>query len=63
MDLMAVPTGVNKHVAAYGYRGGSFFDKRDFNIGAVLIKHQRFLTPHQRAVASAGRPQVPVGIA
>lgn len=32
MDLIAVPTGVNKRVAAYGYRGGSFFDKRDFNI-------------------------------
>src|ERR1700721_1192189 len=38
MDLIAVPTGVNKRVAAYGYRGGSFLDKRDFNIGAALIK-------------------------
>jgi N-acyl homoserine lactone hydrolase len=34
MDLIAVPTGGNQRVAAYGYRGGSFFDKRDFNIGA-----------------------------
>jgi glyoxylase-like metal-dependent hydrolase (beta-lactamase superfamily II) len=41
MDLIAVPTGVNKRVAAYGYRGGSFFDKRDFNIGAALIKHPK----------------------
>jgi N-acyl homoserine lactone hydrolase len=41
MDLVAVPTGVNKRVAAYGYRGGSFFDKRDFNIGAALIKHPK----------------------
>jgi glyoxylase-like metal-dependent hydrolase (beta-lactamase superfamily II) len=41
MDLIAVPTGVNKRVAAYGYRGGSFLDKRDFNIGAALIKHPK----------------------
>lgn len=39
MDLVAVPTGVNNRVAAYAYTGGSFFDKRDFYIGAALIKH------------------------
>ncbi|MGW7256430.1 MBL fold metallo-hydrolase [Streptomyces sp. NPDC054834] len=39
MDLVAVPTGVNNRVAAYAYAGGSFFDKRDFYIGAALIKH------------------------
>jgi glyoxylase-like metal-dependent hydrolase (beta-lactamase superfamily II) len=39
MDIVAVPTGVNKRIAAYGFRGGSFFDKRDFNIGGTLIKH------------------------
>ncbi|MFF4724127.1 MBL fold metallo-hydrolase [Streptomyces mirabilis] len=39
LDVVAVPTGVNKRVAAYGYRGGSFFEKRDFNMGAVLIRH------------------------
>jgi hypothetical protein len=33
--------GVTKRVGAYGYRGGSFFDKRDFNIGAALIKHPK----------------------
>lgn len=39
MDIIAVPTGINKRVAAYGYRGGSFFARRDFNIGGTLIKH------------------------
>jgi len=41
MDLIAVPTGVNNRVAAYAYRGGSVFDRRDFYIGAALIKHPR----------------------
>ena len=39
MELIAVPTGVNHRVAAYAYRGGSVFDRRDFYIGAALIKH------------------------
>jgi len=39
MELIAVPTGVNNRVAAYAYRGGSVFDRRDFYIGAALIKH------------------------
>jgi glyoxylase-like metal-dependent hydrolase (beta-lactamase superfamily II) len=39
MDLVAVPTGVNNRNAAYTYTGGFFFDKRDFYIGAALIKH------------------------
>jgi hypothetical protein len=39
MELIAVPTGLNKRVAAYAYRGGSVFDRRDFYIGAALIKH------------------------
>jgi N-acyl homoserine lactone hydrolase len=37
MELIAVPTGVNYRVAAYAYRGGSVFDRRDFYIGAALI--------------------------
>ena len=41
MELLAVPTGVNNRVAAYAYRGGSVFDRRDFYIGAALIKHPR----------------------
>jgi N-acyl homoserine lactone hydrolase len=39
MELVAVPTGVNNRVAAYAYRGGSVLDRRDFYIGAALIKH------------------------
>lgn len=39
MDLVAVPSGVNHRTAAYAYTGGSIFDKRDFYIGAALIKH------------------------
>jgi len=41
MELIALPTGVNNRVAAYAYRGGSVFDKRDFYIGAALIRHPR----------------------
>ena len=39
MELIAVPTGVNHRVAAYAYRRGSVFDRRDFYVGAALIKH------------------------
>jgi glyoxylase-like metal-dependent hydrolase (beta-lactamase superfamily II) len=39
MELLAVPTGVNRRVAAYAFRGGSIFDRRDFYIGSALIKH------------------------
>jgi len=39
LDLVAVPTGVNHRTAAYAYAGGSIFDKRDFYIGAALIRH------------------------
>lgn len=41
MDVIAIPTGVNNRVAAYAYSGGSPFDRRDFYIGAALIKHPR----------------------
>ena len=39
MELIAVPTGVNNRVAAYAFRGGSVFDRRDFYVGAALVKH------------------------
>ncbi|MFD4543010.1 MBL fold metallo-hydrolase [Streptomyces bauhiniae] len=39
MDVIAVPTGVNHRNALYAYRGGSYFDRRDFYIGAALVKH------------------------
>jgi N-acyl homoserine lactone hydrolase len=41
MELISVPTGVNHRVAAYAYRGGSILDRRDFYIGAALIKHPK----------------------
>jgi len=39
MAVLAVMTGVNHRVAAYGYRGGSLFERRDFSIAATLVKH------------------------
>ena len=39
MDVLGLVTGVNYRVAAYGYCGGSFFERRDFSMAAVLIKH------------------------
>ncbi len=41
MDLVAVPTGVNHRNAAYAYAGGSVLERRDFYIGAALVKHPR----------------------
>ena len=37
--VFAVVTGVNHRVAAFGYRGGSFFDRRDFSMAGTLVKH------------------------
>jgi glyoxylase-like metal-dependent hydrolase (beta-lactamase superfamily II) len=39
MEVFALPTGVTHRTAAFGYRGGSFSDKRDFAMTAVLVKH------------------------
>ena len=39
MAVFALVTGVNHRVAAYGYRGGSSFERRDFSIAAALVKH------------------------
>jgi glyoxylase-like metal-dependent hydrolase (beta-lactamase superfamily II) len=41
MALFQLPTGVTHRNAAFAYRGGSFFDKRDFAMTAVLVKHPR----------------------
>ncbi len=41
MAIFQLPTGVNKRSAAFGYRGGSYFDKRDFSMSAVLVKHPK----------------------
>jgi glyoxylase-like metal-dependent hydrolase (beta-lactamase superfamily II) len=37
--VFALMTGVNHRVAAYGYRGGSLFERRDFSIAGALVKH------------------------
>jgi len=39
MAVVAVVTGVNHRVAAFGYRGGSFFERRDFSMAGTLVKH------------------------
>src|SRR5690349_15375360 len=39
MEVFALPTGVTHRTAAFGYRGGSFSDQRDFAMTAVLVKH------------------------
>jgi N-acyl homoserine lactone hydrolase len=41
MAVYQLPTGVTHRSAAFAYRGGSFFDKRDFAMTAVLVKHPR----------------------
>lgn len=41
MQLFHISTGVNHRTAAFAYRGGSFFDKRDFAMSAVLVKHPK----------------------
>jgi glyoxylase-like metal-dependent hydrolase (beta-lactamase superfamily II) len=41
MEVFRLPTGVGHRSAAAAYRGGSFFDRRDFAMAAVLVKHPR----------------------
>jgi glyoxylase-like metal-dependent hydrolase (beta-lactamase superfamily II) len=41
MAAYKVPTGVIHHTAAFGYRGGSFLDRRDFAMTAALLTHPR----------------------
>src|ERR1039458_2012765 len=41
MSLIQLLTGVTHRSAAFAYRGGSFFDKRDFSMIAVLVKHPK----------------------
>src|SRR3954468_17126192 len=38
---LQLPTGVTHRSAMFAYRGGSFFDKRDFAMTAVLVKHPK----------------------
>lgn len=41
MAVSALVTGVNHRVAAYGYRGGSLFERRDFSMAGTLVKHPK----------------------
>ena len=41
MAIYALPTGVNHRTAAFAYRGGSPWDKRDSVSTAVLVRHPR----------------------
>jgi len=41
MAIFQLPTGVTHRSTGFAYRGGSFFDKRDFAMTAVLIKHPK----------------------
>lgn len=41
MQIFQIPTGVNHRSAAFAYRGGSFFDKREFSMSVVLIRHPK----------------------
>ncbi len=41
MRVYAIPTGVTKRSAGFGYRGGSLFDARDFAMTAVLVRHPK----------------------
>ena len=41
VELFQLPTGVTHRSAGFAYRGGSFGDRRDFVMTAVLVKHPR----------------------
>lgn len=41
MAVFRLPTGVAHRSAGFAYRGGSFSDKRDFAMTAVLVKHPK----------------------
>lgn len=41
MAVFGVVTDVNHRVDAYGYRGGSFFEQREFSMAGTLVKHHQ----------------------
>jgi N-acyl homoserine lactone hydrolase len=41
MSIAHLPTGIVHRNAAFAYRGGSFRDKREFAVSAVLVRHPR----------------------
>ena len=41
MGVYSLVAGVNHRVAAFGYRGGSLFERRDFSMAGALVKHPK----------------------
>ena len=41
LAVLAAVTGVSHRVAAFGYRGGSFFERREFSMAGTLVKQLR----------------------
>jgi glyoxylase-like metal-dependent hydrolase (beta-lactamase superfamily II) len=41
MAVYSLVAGVNHRVAAFGYRGGSLFERRDFAMAGALVKHPK----------------------
>jgi len=41
MAVFSLVTGANHRVAAFGYRGGSLFERRDFSMAGTLVKHPK----------------------
>ena len=41
MAVYSLVAGVNHRVAAFGYRGGSLFERRDFSMAGALVKHPK----------------------
>src|SRR3974390_1970899 len=41
MAVFALVAGVHHTVAAFGYRGGSLFERRDFSMAGTLAKHPK----------------------
>jgi N-acyl homoserine lactone hydrolase len=39
LAVFALVTGVNHRVAAFGYRGGSLFERREFSMAGTLVRH------------------------
>jgi len=41
LAVFSVVTGVNHRVTAFGYRGGSLFERREFSMAGALVKHPK----------------------
>jgi N-acyl homoserine lactone hydrolase len=39
--VYSLVAGVNHRVAAFGYRGGSLFERREFSMAEALVKHPK----------------------